>query len=130
MKYIQLGPKYLYYLGILVPTMVLCVLAIWLSEFAIAQQFESFVIVSIFAFIFLLRVLYCLKKYVYAKVDTVSKVLIFGTIFYENEIPLDQVKFEGSAWLFRTIIRIKIINRVYYVNTLGGNLKEQIDSII
>lgn len=123
MKFIELCPKYIYYMGVIVHSAALGLLAFLISKSAVAQKFDQVTVLIIVSAILLYRFIFYTSKYIHATIDTNSKTLIFGNLYFKNEIALSQVKLHKKSRLFSRILKVKIDNRIYCISSIDDNFE-------
>jgi hypothetical protein len=124
MRFIDVGPKYIYYLAVIVHFLALAFLAFLLGEAALAKRIDALIALSVFSSIFLFRAIFVISKYIYAKIDTSTDTLIFGSVFFQNEVPLSKVMLIEKTLYMRTILTVKIEGRIYLIYSLTDNVED------
>ncbi len=122
MRYKQITPKFLYYVGIFISA-VLCAISLVIFEMADVKKTDGYsllVICSVVGAIGLYSLYERTSKYIYASVDTTNKAFIFGNIFFHQEVDFKQVRIIKKRFLKRRTYEILIGKNVYYVYVPSG----------
>ena len=124
MRYKVLSPVYIYYLSILVHFTAVVFLAFLYEKSITSNEHEAGLILGTLSILVFFWFLFCIKKFIFAKVDLPTNTLLFGNIFFKNEAPLREVSCVGKYLYFNRILKLKIAGKTYYLHCLEDGVAE------
>jgi len=123
MQYKILSPKYVYYLGCTVYLTSVLFLALIYQESMTSQEISVKIILGSISTIVFLWFLFYINKFIFAKIDLVNSLLLYGNLFFNQLTPINQVKVVGRFLYFRRIVKIQISGRIYYINSVEPGIE-------
>ena len=124
MRYIEIAPKFTYFLGLITHVSALIFLSIICSKLLQSDNTFGLVIAITMACFWLLSFLFVfLKKAIYARIDCENKILIFGNIFFHQKASLDNVQNIERKWYSNHAYGIEISSKKYSFTNPELNLK-------
>lgn len=124
MQYKILSPKYVYYLGCAVYLVSVLVLALIYQESMSSVEVSARIILGVISTGLFFWFLFYINKFVHAKIDLRNKSLLYGNLFFNQIVSMDEVKVVGKFLYFRRIIRVEIAGKTYYINSLEQGIEE------
>jgi hypothetical protein len=130
MRYIQIGSKFLYFLGAVIALGSVIFLAYLGTEVDLTKSNGKplMIVVLVFSpysfYLFYTNVF----KSIYASIDTKSQVLRYGNVLFNQEVSLEDVKVIGRRFLSRSTRIIEILGKRYYMGTHGEDIQTIIES--
>ena len=132
MRYKNIAPKYLYYLGLVVNMVLLSIVTMIYSIAINSGQIDFIIIFGIVASIFLFWVIRFFVKFIHVTIDLEKGRLIFGNIFFKQESNIADISQFEKATLSFGAYKIKISGTKYLTlidQTQHGYLRELMDKI-
>lgn len=120
MRYLTIRTKFTYYLEVGLHTFILFFLG-YLFQYVWPSGLALFVLLTMV--IYGAWYFVHMNRNIYARIDTASKTLEFGNVFFYQETSLANVKYSGRAGLTRQLHKIKIGDRTYIINSMGKDVK-------
>ena len=129
MKWVDLAPKYIYFLGL---TLNICILIffVFLNTKAIESgQLIPILIIGLMSSTSLFYFLFYINKYVFVAIDNESNKIVFGGLLFKQEIAMS--KFQGlkKVPLLKNLYSIRLDGNKYffYSNPISKDLRQAID---
>lgn len=123
MKYKILSPKYIYYIGIIMRIFIIVFLTFLFIEAIVADEYVATAIISVLTIGMVIWSASDSAKYIHAKLDLTNGVLVFGNIYFSNEVPIVDVRYDGKHLLSGKTLRVWIDGRKYYILTLDSGVE-------
>lgn len=124
MKYKILSPKYIYYLGIAVNIAAIFSLVFIYKESLTSNEVGIKIALGTLSMILFIYFLFYINKFIYATIDQDNGMLLYGNLFFNQEVPLGEVKYVGKYLYFRRVIKVQIGQKKYYINSLEDGIGE------
>lgn len=128
MQYKICSPKYVYYLGCAVYLISVLFLALIYRQSMSSDEISARIILGVISTGLFLWLLFYTKKFVHAKIDLTNRILLFGNIFFNQIVSLDEVKVVGRFLYFKRIVRIEIDGKTYYINSVERGIEQLFSS--
>ena len=124
MRYYVVAPKIYYYLSLIIFSGGVLMFTYLTPKALLANELIAFFILLTFGsiwFLFLLFVI--LNKLIYLKLDLKERSVIYGNLFFQQEVPFDKVtELKRKGWITNELSTIKILNKHYTLITPHNNL--------
>lgn len=116
MRFVQLSPKFIYFSGIIVNFLILGLFAFLLNMAVESGHYDTIFLMIVLSSLFSIRLFFYVTKHIYAKIDTVSNVMIFGNIFVQNEVSMSNVRLIKKSKFMISMYKIRVNDSEYWMH--------------
>ena len=124
MNYKVLWPKYLHTVRIIVHASICIILALILQAAVMATEWAAAIIVVFISLGEVMWFLFIINKFIYAKIDTKKREIIYGNFFFHQEVSIDEVTRVGNVFFTKKIVKVMVKDKIFYLNLLEKDALE------
>jgi len=129
-RYKIIAPKYVYYTGCIIYFGIATILAfVGIEALSANEEILSLVLQGLSTVVFVFFILVYLRRFIYAKIDRHSSSLLYGNMFIDNEISMNEVSHVERVFFSSKILKIRIDSRRYYMTAIEKGAEREFEKI-
>jgi hypothetical protein len=115
MKYKIIAMPFHYYSGIAVRLAATVFLVLMLCKSLAVDEMALTIFLAAFSGGMFYWAFFWMKNFIYAKIDLTRLVVIYGNLFFNTELRLNEVEHLGHYLYFKCILKVKMSGKMYYM---------------
>ena len=113
----SVAPKFLYYIGLIVPSASLIVFIYVFLQLFNRDQLEPMLLIALFNSLLTVWLIFYLRKFIYFETNEDHGFALFGNLFMAKKIHISEVDSISSTLIFKRLKKVKIADATYLMLT-------------